>query len=101
MRTPPSTRPAENPLDAATANAANARVRAGPSGNAPASTATAAGTVSAAPTPCTARAVINQATSGLSPQASEAAPKTASPARSTGRAPSTSVRRPPSSRAPP
>ncbi len=49
-----------------------------------------AGSIAAAPRPCTARAMINGSGPGATAQPSEATPKTAIPARQTRRWPSTS-----------
>jgi hypothetical protein len=101
VRTPPRTSPTLNPADALAANTPSARLRSSPSANVVAMIDTAAGTVSAAPTPCSPRATTSGAEDGARPQASDIAPNVASPATKTRRLPSRSAARPPSSRKPP
>jgi hypothetical protein len=98
---PPATRPTENPALPLAPNTPRARLRSGPSAKVVAMMATAAGTVSAAPTPCTARAAMRNPPDGASPQASDMAENSASPATNTRRRPRRSAARPPSSNSPP
>jgi hypothetical protein len=101
VSTPPSTSPTLNPADALAANTPRARLRSAPSGNVVAMIDTAAGTVSAAPTPCSPRATTSGAAEGARPQASDIAPNATSPATNMRRRPSRSAARPPSRRKPP
>jgi hypothetical protein len=101
VSTPPRTRPTLNPAEALAANTPSARFRSAPSANVVAMIDTAAGTVSAAPTPCTARAATSSPAFGASPAASDITPNRTSPARNTARRPYRSAARPPSSRKPP
>ena len=87
MSTPPSTRPTLNPAEALAANTPSARFRSVPSAKFVVMIETAAGTVSAAPMPCTARAAISSPALGASPAASDITPNTTSPPRNTARRP--------------
>ena len=87
MSTPPSTRPTLNPADALAANTPSARFRAAPSANVVAMIDTAAGTVSAAPMPCTPRAATSSPAPGASPAASDITPNSTSPPRKSLRRP--------------
>jgi hypothetical protein len=87
VSTPPSTRPTLNPADALAAKTPRARFRCAPSGKVVAMIDTAAGTVSAAPMPCTQRAATSSRALGASPAASDITPNSTSPPRKTRRRP--------------
>ncbi|CAM5229928.1 hypothetical protein STENM327S_02459 [Streptomyces tendae] len=101
VSTPPSTVPTAPPAPAIAANTPRARCRSGPSGNRLSTRANAAAAAMAAPTPCTARAVISSAASPAKAPSSEAADSTPRPARKTRRRPSRSAARPLSRSSPP
>ena len=75
--------------------------RSRPSTNVTVRMESAAGDKSAAPSPCTARAVTNQPLDVASPQKREAVVKTTTPVTKTRRLPSLSATRPPSIKKPP
>ena len=76
-------------------------MRSAPSENVVVMIDSAAGETIAAPSPCTARAAISQASDWARPPSSEASEKTTSPSMNILRRPIRSARRPPSSRKPP
>src|SRR6516225_58369 len=98
---PPASTPIAAPAPVTAPNAPSALLRSAPSGNRTKIRASAAGAISAAPTPSTARAAISAPAEPASPQASEAAVNTAAPMIKTRRRPSRSASRPPSSKNPP
>ena len=78
-----------------------ARLRAVPSGNVVAISASAVGATIAPPAPCTARAVSSHACEVANPPTSDAAENSSSPMMNIRRRPSRSPARPPSSSRPP
>ena len=86
---PPTTGPASTAIPVTLLKMPRAQARRW-GGNAADSSATASGSISAAPAPCTARAAISAAASGASAQAAEAAVNRAIPAASIRRRPSRS-----------
>lgn len=84
-RAPPSSGPAGRARLPMPAHTPMARARSAGSGKARPMTASVPGSSSAAPAPCATRAAISAVTVGASPQASDPAPKTASPASTTRR----------------
>jgi hypothetical protein len=101
VTSPPSTSPAANPALAHAPKTPSARLRSCPSANVVAMSETAAGTVSAAPTPCRARATTSTGAPGARPHASDIAPKSESPSTKVRRRPTRSAIRPPRSSSPP
>ena len=101
VSSPPATRPTVAPLAASAPQIPSALLRCAPSSNMFITIDRAAGSITAAPIPCTARAPIRNPSPVASAQASDAAENTPSPAIRTRRRPSRSAARPPSSRKPP
>ena len=101
VTSPPSTSPTANPALAHAPKTPSARLRSSPSANVVAMSETAAGTVSAAPMPCRARATTSTGAPGARPHASDIAPKSESPSTKVRRRPTRSAIRPPRSSSPP
>ena len=101
VSTPPTARPATAPREPIDPQAAMARFRSRPAGNAATRIANAAGDTMAAPTPWPTRAATSAAPEGARPHASDAAVNTARPMVKARRRPTTSLSRPPISSAPP
>jgi hypothetical protein len=98
---PPASTPMAPPAPPTAPNAPSALFRSGPSGNIARISDSAAGAISAAPSPSAARAATSAPAEADSPQASEAAVNTAAPMIRIRRRPSRSASRPPSSKNPP
>ncbi len=101
VRMPPISTPAAAPLPAMAPQIPSALLRSAPSSNVVVMIESVAGEMIAAPMPCTARAATSTPIEPASPQASEAAENSASPAMNIRRRPSRSAARPPSSSKPP
>ncbi len=101
VSSPPVTSPTVAPLAASAPQIPSALLRSAPSSNMFITIDSAAGTMIAAPIPCTARAPIRNASPVASAHASDAAVNTTEPRIKTRRRPSRSAARPPSSRKPP
>ena len=100
VRMPPSSTPAAPPEPATAPQTPSALLRSAPSAKVVVTSASAAGEMSAAPRPCTARATISQMSLWASPPASEAKANSHMPQMNMRRLPSRSARRPPSRRKP-
>ena len=98
---PPASTPIAPPAPLTAPKAPSALLRSAPSGNIARIRASAAGAISAAPRPSTARAATSTGAERASPQASDAAVNTPVPVISNFRRPSRSADRPPRSRNPP
>ena len=94
---PPSRGPAGNATLPTPAHTPIARACAAGSGNVRVMIASVPGSRSAAPTPCSTRAATSTPTVGASPHPADAAPNSASPARTTRRCPLASPSAPPTS----
>ena len=101
VSTPPSSTPTAAPLPATAPQIPSALFRSAPSSNVVVTMESAAGETTAAPKPCTPRAMIRTPSDHARPQRSDAAVKTATPTMKTRLRPSRSAARPPSSRNPP
>ncbi len=101
MRSPPATTPTPPPSPVIAAYMPSARVRSLPSGKVTAISDRPAGAASAAPTPCSTRAVISSAEFVAKPPSSEARVKNRMPALNIRRRPRISPARPPSISRPP
>src|SRR4051812_37827732 len=101
VSTPPSRTPATAPTAPTAPQAPSAVLRSLPSANVVVRIESAAGVISAAPSPCRARAPISAPSLHASPESSEAAVKITSPTTKTRRRPTRSATRPPSRRKPP
>ncbi len=100
VSTPPRMTPSADPAPASADHTPSARPRLAPV-NSVITMASAAGDMSAAPTPCSDRPASSIAASRDRPHSSDAAVNTAKPARVIRRAPNRSAIRPPSSISPP
>jgi hypothetical protein len=98
---PPASTPTAPPEPATAPQTASALLRSAPSANVVVRMARAAGEISAAPSPCTARAITSQMSLCARPPAREAIANSHIPKMKIRRRPSRSARRPPSSRKPP
>ena len=101
VSTPPSSTPAAPPEPATAPQTPSAVLRSAPSLKVVVTIESAAGETSAAPRPCTARAMISHSSLWAKPPASEASANSSRPEMNIRRRPSRSARRPPSSRKPP
>ena len=101
VSTPPRIRPTAEPPIAIAAQTPSALARSLPSANVVEMIDSAAGEISAAPSPCSARELISIPSLTASPSSSEAEVKMTRPTRKSRLRPSRSPRRPPSSRKPP
>jgi hypothetical protein len=101
VKAPPRIRPTAEPPIAIAAHTASARARSLPSSNVVAMIDSAAGEISAAPSPCRARAPMSIPSLPARPSSSEAPVKMTRPIRNRRFRPSRSPRRPPSRRKPP
>ena len=101
VSTPPRTRPTAEPPIAIAAQTPSARARSLPSANVVAMIDSAAGEISAAPSPCSARAPMSMPELEARPSSSDAPVKITSPIRKIRLRPSRSPARPPSKRKPP
>ena len=101
VKMPPSRTPAAAPKPPTAPQTPSAMFRSRPSRNVVIRIERAAGEITAAPRPCTARAPMSEASLQASPATSEPAAKRTRPAMNTRLRPSRSAARPPSSRKPP
>ncbi len=101
VSTPPSSTPAAPPEPATAPQTPSALLRSAPSVNVVVTIDSAAGETSAAPSPCTERAMISHSSLCARPPASDASANRTMPAMNIRRRPRRSARRPPSSRKPP
>jgi hypothetical protein len=97
IKGPPMIQAAVAPMPPVAPQAPIALLRSAPSGKVPIRIDKAAGVIAAAPTPCTARAVINAAAEDASPQPSDATLNSPTPTSSIRLRPMRSATRPPTS----
>ncbi len=101
MSTPPASTPTAAPEPPSAPQMPSALFRSGPSSNVVVMIDSAAGVMSAAPKPCTAREAISTPSDHARPQRNDATVKITTPISNTRRRPSRSAARPPSRRKPP